>query len=122
MVFGYCGTASYSSFNNINYIRFLLTVDAIPQSEVTTLTHWQLGLLDHPLLSTFACEKYVVANGPVEFQMEDRYEFLRRYNNVYVFRNRLFLPLWNEKLSGQSQHSKPRRQCVIFEQERHKSF
>jgi hypothetical protein len=92
MVFGYDGTASYSSFNNLDYIKFLMAVDAI-SGDVQTFTHWSTGLIGHPLLSTFACEKYVIANDPVPYQMTDPYEFMKRYNNVYVFRNRLFLPL-----------------------------
>jgi hypothetical protein len=93
MVFGYYGTTSYSSFNNLNYIKFLMAVDAISGSDLATDTQWSKGLLGYPLLSTFACEKYVITNDPVPFQMTDPYEFMKRYNDIYVFRNRLFLPL-----------------------------
>jgi hypothetical protein len=93
MVFGYYGTTSYSSFNNLNYIKFLMAVDAISGSDLATDTQWSKGLLGYPLLSIFACEKYVITNDPVPYQMITPYEFTKRYNEVYVFRNRHFVPL-----------------------------
>jgi hypothetical protein len=92
MVFGYYGTSSYSSFNNLNYIKFLMAVDAISESNLVTDTRWSYGLLGYPLLSTFACEKYVLTDNPVPFETAEYYEFVRRYGNKYLFRNRLFLP------------------------------
>lgn len=92
MVFGYHGTSSYSSFNNLNYIKFLMAVDAITTADIATYTHWSMGLLGHPLLSTFACEKYLLTKNPVPFQMADHYELVRNYGDIYLFRNQLFLP------------------------------
>jgi uncharacterized membrane protein YfhO len=93
MVFGYYGTSSYSSFNNLNYIRFLLAMDTISPDETKTFTHWSTGLLGYPLLSTFAGEKYVITNEPVPFQMAEQYEPIDRYEGVYLFRNKMYLPL-----------------------------
>jgi uncharacterized membrane protein YfhO len=93
MVFGYYGTASYSSFNNLNYINFLLAVGAISARDAEEGTRWSKGLLGPALLSSFACEKYLLANDPVPFQVSDQYEFVNRYGNIYLFRNKLFLPL-----------------------------
>jgi hypothetical protein len=92
MVFGYYGTSSYSSFNNLNYIKFLMAVGAISESDLVNDTRWSYGLLEYPLLSTFACEKYVLTNNPAPFEKEQYYEFVKRYGNEYLFRNRLFLP------------------------------
>lgn len=92
MVFGYYGTSSYSSFNNLNYIRFLLAVDAIDPSNWATETKWSNGLVRYPLLSTFACEKYLLTLDPVPFQMANQYEFVKRYGTIYLFRNTEFLP------------------------------
>jgi hypothetical protein len=92
MVFGYYGTLSYSSFNNLNYIKFLLAVDAIPSADIATDAVWSTGLVGHPLLSTFACEKYVITKNPVVFETADSYEFVRRFGNIYLFRNQQFLP------------------------------
>jgi uncharacterized membrane protein YfhO len=92
MIFGYYGTSSYSSFNSLNYIKFLLAVDAISSADIATDAQWSPGLVGHPLLSTFACEKYVITENPVLFETADYYEFVRRYGNIYLFRNQQFLP------------------------------
>jgi Bacterial membrane protein YfhO len=93
MVFGYYGTSSYSSFNNLNYIKFLMAVGAMSGSDLVNDTRWSYGLLEYPLLSTFACEKYVLTNNPVPFEKEEYYESVKRYGDKYLFRNQLFLPL-----------------------------
>jgi hypothetical protein len=92
MVFGYYGTLSYSSFNNLNYIKFLLATDAISSADIATDAQWSPGLVGHPLLSTFACEKYVITKNPVPFQVADHLEFVRHYGSIYLFYNKLFLP------------------------------
>jgi uncharacterized membrane protein YfhO len=93
MVFGYYGTASYSSFNNLNYINFLIAVDAIARANASAKAQFSPGLLCCPLLSTFACEKYVVTDNPAPLQAAPQYEFVRQYNDIGVFRNNLFVPL-----------------------------
>lgn len=93
MVFEYYGTSSYSSFNDLNYIRFLVAAEAISQSDLAYAALQCHGLSRHALLSTFACEKYVLTKDPVLFQTADYYEFVQRFGNVYLFRNQLFLPL-----------------------------
>ena len=94
MVFGYYSTSSYSSFNNLNYIKFLIAVDAIPQSDIATRAQWSTGLAGHRLLSAFACEKYVLTKDPAPFRNAPYYEFVDRFgSDVYLFRNQLFLPL-----------------------------
>ena len=92
MVFGYYGTMCYSSFNNLDYIKFLLAVDAISRTDIATDAQWSPGLVGHPLLSTFACEKYVITRDPVVLQTAEQYEFVKRYGDTYVFRNQVSLP------------------------------
>jgi uncharacterized membrane protein YfhO len=92
MVFGYYGTPYYSSFNNINYINFLIAVEAIPaNSEIET--RYALGLLNDSILSLFAAEKYVLTNDPIPWQRAVQYEFMKRYDKDHLFRNARFLPL-----------------------------
>jgi uncharacterized membrane protein YfhO len=92
MVFGYYGTPYYSSFNNINYINFLLAVEAIPpNSEIDT--RYSVGLLNDSTLSLFAAEKYVLTNAPIPWQRALQYEFVKHYDKDYLFRNARFLPL-----------------------------
>jgi hypothetical protein len=93
MVFGYYGTSSYSSFNNLDYVRFLIAVDAIPRDDIARGAQWTEGLIRHPLLRTFTCEKYVVTRDPIPYHVADQYEFIRRYGDIYLFRNKEFLPL-----------------------------
>lgn len=93
LVFGYYGTTSYSSFNDLNYVRFLSALETIPRLEMETYTQWSLGLLGHPLLLTFAGEKYVLTKEPAPYQMAVQYEQFGRYESYYVFRNNMFLPL-----------------------------
>src|SRR5213596_1494155 len=92
MVFNYYGTLSYSSFNNLNYIKFLLAVDAVSSVDIATDAQWTPGLVGQPLLATFACEKYVLMTSPVPFETAEQFEFMRRYGNIYLFRDKMGLP------------------------------
>ncbi|HEV2841748.1 MAG TPA: YfhO family protein [Chthoniobacterales bacterium] len=92
LIFGFYGTSSYSSFNNLNYTNFLIGVDAMaPDSEADT--RWSVGLLGSPIASMFAGEKYALVPDPARFQTAVQYEFVKRYGNDHLFRNKLFLPL-----------------------------
>jgi hypothetical protein len=93
MVFGYYGTMSYSSFNNLDYIKFLLGTEAIPAYNLATDAQWSTGLLWEPLLSTFACEKFLITREPSRFATADYYELVNRYDDIYMFRNTAFVPL-----------------------------
>jgi hypothetical protein len=50
-------------------------------------------LLTDPLLSLFAGEKYALVDNPMPFQRAVQYEFVKRYDRDYLFRNARFLPL-----------------------------
>jgi hypothetical protein len=93
MVFGYYGTSSHSSFNNVNYTRFLVALDVTSYEEIDSTSHWAVGLVGNTLLSVFACEKYLLTANPVPYQLTDYYESVGRYSDTYLFRNRMFLPL-----------------------------
>jgi uncharacterized membrane protein YfhO len=92
MMFRYYGSPSYGSFNNLNYISFLIAAGVIPANSERH-TRWSIGLIDEPVLSLFAGEKYVLAGDPNPYQNLSQYEFVARYNRDYLFRNTLFLPL-----------------------------
>src|SRR5262249_35333303 len=92
MVFNYYGTMSYSSFNNLDYIKFLLAVDAISSADVATDAQWSPGLVGHPLLSMFVCEKYALIKNPVPFETPEQFEFIGRYGSIYLFRDKMYLP------------------------------
>lgn len=92
MIFGYYGTASYSSFNNVNYTNFLTTFGAMPPDSETH-TRWSIGLTGHPVLSLFACEKYALVDDPASLRAVPHYELVGSYGKSYLFRNQFFLPL-----------------------------
>lgn len=92
MAFGYYGTSSYSSFNNLNYINFLIAVNAIPPNSESD-TRWSVGLLNDSILSLFAGEKYALVEDPRPFQRALQYEFVKRYEKDSLFRNARSLPL-----------------------------
>lgn len=91
MLLGYYGTSSYSSFNDMNYIRFLADVEAMPSYREID-SRWTVGLAGHFVLSMFAGEKYALVEDPAPFQKALQYELVRRYDNSYLFRNALSLP------------------------------
>lgn len=92
MVFGYYGSPYYSSFNNLNYIEFLIATEAIsPVSEMET--RYSIGLLNEPMLALFAGEKYALVENPIYLQRTPQYEFVQQYGKDYLFRNARFLPL-----------------------------
>ena len=92
LVFDYYSTSSYSSFNNLDYIKFLMAVDAIDPGLRPGDSQWSPGLVGHPLLLIFAGEKYVITPDPAWFQAGLGYEFVRPYNDIYLFRNKFSLP------------------------------
>jgi uncharacterized membrane protein YfhO len=92
MVFGYYGTPYYSSFNNLNYIQFLIATEAISSSSEME-TRYSIGLLNEPMLALFAGEKYALVENPIFLQRTPQYEFVRQYGKDYLFRNARFLPL-----------------------------
>lgn len=92
MALGYYGTPYYSSFNNLNYIEFLIATEAIsPTSEMET--RYSIGLLNEPMLALFAGEKYALVENPIFLQRTPQYEFVQQYGKDYLFRNARFLPL-----------------------------
>jgi len=57
MAQGYYGTTSYSSFNQLNYVRFLEETGLIQKGDESA-TRWVTGFRGNPLLQTFANVKY----------------------------------------------------------------
>jgi hypothetical protein len=91
MVLRYCGTSSYTSFNNLNYTSFLTTVEAMPpHSEMDT--RWAIGLAGNFVLSLFAGEKYALVEEPKPFQAAPQYELIHQSGKQYLFRNTGFVP------------------------------
>ena len=92
MIFGYYGSSSYSSFNNVDYTNFLAAVGEI-KSDSESETRWSVGLLKDPLLRQFGGEKYILTDNPVSPDTGGSYKLVRQYGTAYLFRNELALPL-----------------------------
>jgi uncharacterized membrane protein YfhO len=92
MLFGYYGTPSYSSFNNVHYTDFLAGVGVL-EGDSEMYTRWAFGTLYNPVLSTFVGEKYALVEDPAVLGNTLPYRFVRRYGPYYLFVNELFMPL-----------------------------
>jgi uncharacterized membrane protein YfhO len=93
MVFGFYGTTAQNSFNNANYTKFLMAVEAISAERIDSTSHWSTGLtLGNPLLLIFAGEKYVITPAPEPYEASDYYKLLQRYDGISVFANQMFVP------------------------------
>ena len=93
MIFGYYGTAAYSSFNSLSYVRFLLALDLIASPPEEGETRWIRGLAERFVLSAFAGEKYVFTQGPMPAAEAGFYDFLAQDDDIFLYRNQLSLPI-----------------------------
>ena len=92
MIFGYYGTSSYSSFNNVSYTSFLTDIGAIPPGG-EGYTRWATGTLDYPLLSGFLCEKYALIDDPYLYVQMSQYRLVKHYGKDTLFYNQMSCPL-----------------------------
>lgn len=89
---GYFGTASYSSFNQINYINFLQEMELI-QKGSEAQTRWSPGVRGVPLMMTFASVKYYITKdfqNPLQY---NRFDSIAVFGDVLLLENKYFLPL-----------------------------
>jgi len=92
------GTASYDSFNQKNYVYFLLALNAIPDDDETA-TRWLEGLLvNRPLLQIFGNVHYNLYNSshsknifPPQM-MSFLNDSITKTGDVYIYRNKYTLP------------------------------
>lgn len=90
---GYYGTASYDSFNQLHYVKFLGEMGVL-NSASETETRWVQGL-ERPFrefLLTFASVKYILAKPGINLS-DKGYKLKNTIGNVSVFENDYFLPL-----------------------------
>jgi uncharacterized membrane protein YfhO len=89
---GYYGLSSYSSFNQLNYIRFLRTIGEIsPNNEVET--RWVPGLINRPLLNSFAGVKYSLSKRKEPLALITGDAIIGSIGNVKLLENKHYLPL-----------------------------
>jgi uncharacterized membrane protein YfhO len=88
---GYYGTAQYSSFSQINYVRFLEELGIIPKGDETS-TRWITGLRPYPLLLTFANVKYQFSKQEVPEFTRYGFEVIKNQNGIKILKNKFYLP------------------------------
>jgi uncharacterized membrane protein YfhO len=91
MIQGYYSTPSYQSFNQLNYIRFLSETNTI-HANVESETRWSIGLLNRPLLQTFASVKYTLAK-KTDRSLYGMNDSIASVGDVKIFKNKYYLPL-----------------------------
>ncbi|PIU19230.1 MAG: hypothetical protein COT18_08665 [Elusimicrobia bacterium CG08_land_8_20_14_0_20_59_10] len=88
----YYGTPSYHSFNQLNYVRFLLEMGLIEGGR-ETLTRWAPGLRGVPPLHSFGSVKYALSRSAEPLFRRFDYELVSAAGDIKVFRNKYALPL-----------------------------
>ncbi len=87
----YYGTTSYSSFNQLNYIRFLEETELIQKGDEIA-TRWVNGFRGYPLFQTFANVKYHLSKNKQPLLMRSGFDSLTVKNNITILKNRFYLP------------------------------
>ncbi len=91
MAQGYYGTTSYSSFNQLNYVRFLEETELIPKGDETA-TRWLSGLRNYPILQTFGNVKYVLSKSENPEFERFGFERIAEQNKIKILRNLYAVP------------------------------
>lgn len=91
MVQGYYGTTRYSSFTQINYIRFLEETGIIPKGDETS-TRWVTGLRGYPLLQSFASVKYQLSKTENPEFLRFGFSVINKTDKVTILKNEYYLP------------------------------
>ncbi len=87
----YFGTTSYSSFNQLNYVRFLEETGIIQKGDETA-TRWITGFRGSPLLQTFGNVKYHLSRSENPEFSNFGFDSLERINGITILKNRFYLP------------------------------
>lgn len=87
----YFGTTSYSSFNQLNYVRFLEETGIIQKGDETA-TRWITGFRGFPLLQTFGNVKYHLSKSESPEFSNFGFDSLKSINGITILKNRYYLP------------------------------
>ena len=82
---------SYSSYNQLNYVRFLQKMNVIPDS-TESATRWIKGISE-PLLMIIISNKYLISNTYIPEISAVGYDSVSKIHDLWIYKNRLFLPL-----------------------------
>jgi uncharacterized membrane protein YfhO len=88
---GYFGSASYHSFNQINYIKFLAELAVLdPKDE--NQTRWAMGVTGRPLLFSLVGGKYWLVKKPETQVQNFGYDSIGKVGDVKIMQNRYAAP------------------------------
>lgn len=88
---GYYGTTSYSSFNQLNYVRFLEEIELIQKGNETA-TRWVTGFRSTPILQSLASVKYHLSKSQNPGFKNFGFDSLSVQNGIYILENKYYLP------------------------------
>jgi uncharacterized membrane protein YfhO len=91
MAQGYYGTTSYSSFNQLNYIRFIEEIELIQKGDETS-SRWSRGFRENPILQSFASVKYHLSKSENPFFRNVGFDSISTVKNVTILKNQYYLP------------------------------
>ena len=91
MAQGYYGTTNYSSFNQLNYVRFLEETGIIQKGNESE-TRWITGFRGSPLLQTFGNVKYHLSKNENPDFLRFGFDSLARKFGITILKNRFYLP------------------------------
>ena len=91
MAQGYCGTTVYSSFNQLNYVRFLEESGLIQKGDETA-TRWITGFRNYPLLLTFGNVKYLLSKSENPDFLKFGFKKIAEKNGITILKNKYYLP------------------------------
>jgi len=86
------GCISYSSFNQLQYISFFKTAEA-QDKNIDGSSRICYGYFFRPILQTLCNVKYTVSNGSVSPFISKTNDSIKTFQNVSIWKNRLFLPM-----------------------------
>ncbi len=89
---GYYGTGSYSSFNQLYYIKYLQQMGVISK-ENESESRWAIGLLDNPALEAVNSVKYFFSTDNFHPVWHEMWDSLTKIGDVTIYKNNLSLPM-----------------------------
>ena len=88
---GYNSTASYSSFNQLNYIGYLQTMGVVDKSKETD-SRWAIGLLGNPVLESQNNVRYFLGVKNFHPEWKKQWDSVTTIGDVTVYKNNCVLP------------------------------
>ncbi|MBK9284225.1 MAG: YfhO family protein [Sphingobacteriaceae bacterium] len=88
---GYYGTASYNSFNQKNYIKFLSDFAVINAKDENS-TRWAPGIGSRPLLFSVCTGKYWLSKNPGNQMAQMGFDSIAKFGDVKVYESKFHAP------------------------------